>query len=57
MKWSKEENRMLSVMELPYIKKKKGLSIICGDYASFLRVKLFMFEYELTDEVLLFQII
>ena len=23
MKWSKEENRMLSVMEIPYIKKNK----------------------------------
>ena len=23
MKWSKDENRMLSVMELPFIKKKK----------------------------------
>ncbi len=46
MKWSKEENRMLSVMELPYIKKrKKGLSIICEYYADFIRAKLFMYNF------------
>lgn len=39
MKWSKEENRMLSVMELPYIKKKKKgfkyyMRILCRFYKS-----------------------